>query len=179
MKIKSKQLGFTLLEIMIVVVIVGLLASVVAPMVSRSTDDLLKEQADRFIALVKLAQDESILQSRQLGLKMDAEGYSFLQQQEDSEDWIFFSEGPFRKRKLSSGTKTALYLDGIDVSLAKNNDDLVFEEDEKKKLKPQVFILSSGEMTPFEYELSFATGSGIKIVFDAIGNTKKTQFKKE
>ncbi len=180
MRIKSKQLGFTLLEIMIVVVIVGLLASVVAPMVSKSTDDLLKEQADRFIALVKLAQDEAILQSRQLGLKMDAEGYSFLQQQDDSEDWIFFSEGPFRERKLSSGTKTSLYLDGVDVSLAKNNDDFVFkEEDEKKKLKPQVFILSSGEMTPFEYELSFATGSGIKIVFDAIGNTKKTVFKKE
>ena len=111
---------------------------------------------------------------------MDTEGYSFLQQQEDSGDWIFFSEGPFRERKLSSGTKTALYLDGIDVSLAKNSDDLVFEEeDEKKKLKPQIFILSSGEMTPFEYELSFATGSGIKIVFDAIGNVKKTEFKQE
>jgi prepilin-type N-terminal cleavage/methylation domain-containing protein len=68
MKTRLKQSGFTLLEIMIVVVIVGLLASVVAPMVSKSTDDLLKEQADRFIALVKLAQDESILQSRQLGL---------------------------------------------------------------------------------------------------------------
>jgi general secretion pathway protein G len=53
MKTRLKQSGFTLLEIMIVVVIVGLLASVVAPMVSKSTDDLLKEQADRFIALVK------------------------------------------------------------------------------------------------------------------------------
>ena len=178
MNIRVKSSGFTLLEIMIVVVIVGLLASVVAPMVSKSADDLLKEQADRFIALVKLSQDESILQSRQLGLKVDAEGYSFLQQQDDSNDWIFFSEGPFRQRKLSSSTKTSLYLDGIDVSLAKDTEEVLDEEGEKK-LKPHIFILSSGEMTPFSYELAFSTGSRIKVEFDAIGNVKRTLFKKE
>ena len=180
MKRRLKQSGFTLLEIMIVVVIVGLLASVVAPMVSKSADDLLKEQADRFIALVKLAQDESILQSRQLGLKMETEGYSFLQQQDDSNDWVFFSEGPFRERKLSSSTKTSLYLDGMDISLAKDVEaSFAEDEEDKKKLKPQVFILSSGEMTPFSYELSFSTGSRIQIEFDAIGNVKRTLFEKE
>ena len=179
MKIRLKQSGFTLLEIMIVVVIVGLLASVVAPMVSKSADDLLKEQADRFIALVKLAQDESILQSRQLGLKMDTEGYSFLQQQDDSNDWVFFSEGPFRERKLSSSTKTSLYLDGIDISLENDKEESFEGDEDEKKLKPQVFILSSGEMTPFNYELAFPTGSRIKIEFDAIGNVKRTLFEKE
>ena len=178
MNIKSKLSGFTLLEIMIVVVIVGLLASVVAPMVSKSADDLLKEEADRFVALVKLAQDESILQSRQLGLKIEPDGYSFLQQQDDSDDWVFFSEGPFRQRKLSSSTKTFLYLDGVDVSLLENNIESE-GDDEKKKLKPHLFILSSGEMTPFSYELVFSTGSRVKVTFDAIGNMKKTVFKKE
>lgn len=177
--LRSKSSGFTLLEIMIVVVIVGLLASVVAPMVSKGADDLLKEQADRFIALVKLSQDESILQSRQLGLKVDAEGYYFLQQQDDSDNWVFFSEGPFRQRKLSSGTKTSLYLEGIDISLSSDIEEAFDEEGEKKKLKPQVFILSSGEMTPFSYELAFSTGTRIKIEFDAIGNVKRTVFKKE
>ncbi len=178
MKIRSKLSGFTLLEIMIVVVIVGLLASVVAPMISKSADDLLKEETDRFVALIKLAQDEAILQSRQLGLKMEPDGYSFLQQQDDSDDWIFFSEGPFRQRKLSSNTKTFLHLDGVDVLLVENNIE-VEGDGEKKKLKPHAFILSSGEMTPFSYELVFSTGSRVKITFDAIGNTKKTVFKKE
>ncbi len=183
-KINTMQSGFTLLEIMIVVVIVALLASVVAPMVSKSADDLLKEQADRFIALVKLAQDEAILQSRQLGLMVDAEGYSFLQQEDDSNDWFFFSEGPFRQRKLSSGIKTSLYLEDTDVLLPENNtmaeeEEGIETEEGKKKLKPQVFLLSSGEMTPFSYEMTFSTGSHIKITFDAIGNVKKILSKKE
>ena len=177
-KIKILQSGFTLLEIMIVVVIVALLASVVAPMVSKSADDLLKEQADRFIALVKLAQDEAILQSRQLGLMVNAEGYSFLQQQEDdSNDWFFFSEGPFRQRKFSANIKTSLYLEDTDILLPENNTMLEEEEieteDGKRKLKPQVFLLSSGEMTPFSYEMTLSTGSRIHMTFDAVGNVKK------
>ncbi|HIO91335.1 MAG TPA: type II secretion system protein GspH [Leucothrix mucor] len=160
----AKKSGFTLLEIMIVVVIVGLLMSAVVPMVSKSSDDLLKEQADRFSALVKLAQDESILQSRQLGLKIREESYSFLQQ--DDEKWIAFEEGPFRQRNLSGGTKITLYLDDVDVSL-----DEGAEGD--KKTKPQVFILSSGEMTPFSAQFAFRSGGNIKVSFDAIGNVKK------
>ena len=160
----NKKSGFTLLEIMIVVVIVGLLMSAVVPMISRSSDDVLKEQADRFSALVKLAQDESILQSRQLGLKIKEQSYSFLQQED--ENWVAFEEGPFRKRQLSGGTKIVLHLDDIDVSLAEG---VVGN----KKTKPQIFILSSGEMTPFSATFSFRSGANITVNFDAIGNVKK------
>jgi len=159
-----KNSGFTLLEVMIVVVIVALLMSAVVPMVSRSSDDVLKEQADRFSALVKLAQDESILQSRQLGLKIKESSYSFLQQ--DGDVWTAFEEGPFRARQLSGGTKIALYLDDVDVSLAEG---IVGD----KKTKPQIFILSSGEMTPFSATFSFRSGGNITVKFDAIGNVKK------
>ena len=161
---QSKKAGFTLLEIMIVVVIVGLLSAAVVPMVSRSSDDILKEQADRFSALVKLSQDESILQSRQLGLRIKESSYSFLQQ--DGENWIPFEEGPFRERQLSGNTKISLFLDDIDVSLAEG---IAGAE----KTKPQVFILSSGEMTPFKAKFAFRSGGSITISFDAIGNVKK------
>jgi len=160
----TKKAGFTLLEIMIVVVIVGLLSAAVVPMVSKSSDDVLKEQADRFSALVKLAQDESILQSRQLGLKIKEESYSFLQQEGD--DWVAFEEGPFRQRQLSGGTKIMLNLDDVDVSLAEGIAG-------NKKTKPQIFILSSGEMTPFSATFSFRSGGSIIVKFDAIGNVKK------
>lgn len=160
----NKVSGFTLLEVMIVVVIVSLMASAVVPMVSNSSDNLLKEQADRFSALVRLAQDESILQSRELGLKITKESYSFLQQ--EGENWVAFEEGPFRQRQLSGGTKIVLYLDDIDVSLVEGVAG-------KKKTKPQIFILSSGEMTPFRAKFSFRSGGNITIKFDAIGNVKK------
>ena len=166
----KRQTGFTLLEIMVVVIIVALLMSAVVPMVSRNADDLLQEQADRFIALVKLAQDESILQSRQLGLQITKESYSFLQQEGDV--WTAFAEGPFRQRSLPSGASASLYLESVDVSLSDNMTG-------DKKSQPQVFILSSGEMTPFSYEFVFPTGSRVKVTFDAIGNYTKVLTKKE
>jgi general secretion pathway protein H len=167
--LRARHSGFTLIEIMVVVVIVAILSSAVVPMMTKSTDDLLTEQADRFVALVNLAQNEAILQSRQLGLQVEAQSYSFLQREDDSNNWVPFTEGPFRQRKLSAGTKTALYLDEVDISsLAKEN----IDAEGNKKIIPQVFILSSGEMTPFRYELAFTTGSRFKVSFDAIGTSK-------
>jgi general secretion pathway protein H len=165
-----KQSGFTLIEIMVVVVIVAIISSAVVPMMTKNADDLLTEQAERFVALVNLAQNEAILQSRQLGLQLDAEGYSFLQQDDEGDYWTAFSEGPFRKRNFSSGTKTALYLEDVDMLLGQNDVDL--DSNGEKKLMPQVFLLSSGEMTPFRYEFSFSTGSRIKVSFDAIGGSQ-------
>lgn len=166
---KTRHSGFTLIEIMVVVVIVAVISSAVVPMMTKTTDDLLSEQADRFVALVDLVQNESILQSRQLGLHVDAQSYSFLQREDKSNNWIPFSEGPFRQRKLSSGTKASLYLEDVDTSLLAKKE---VDAEGKVKIKPQVFILSSGEMTPFRYELAFSTGSRFKITFDAIGTSK-------
>jgi len=167
--LKIRQTGFTLIEIMVVVVIVAIMSTAVVPMMTKNANDILEEQADRFVALVNLAQDEAILQSRQLGLKVEAEGYSFLQRSDDGDNWLPFTEGPFRSRTVSSGTKSALYVEEVDIFLAKES----LDEEGNKKVKPQVFLLSSGEITPFSYEFSFATGSRIKVTFDAIGNSKK------
>lgn len=158
-----KQSGFTLLEVMIVMVIVGLLMSVVVPMVSRNNADLLKEQVDRFTALVRLAQDEAILQSRQLALEVSSDSYYFLRQ--EGENWVPYGDGPFRKRNFEKGTKAALYLD---------SDEVLFEQEEDGESLPQIFLLSSGEMTPFHYDFSFPSGGQVKVSFDAIGNVKKT-----
>ena len=162
MKRDIKQSGFTLLEVMIVVVIVGLLMTAVVPMVSRSNSDLLKEQVQRFTALVQLAQNEAILQSRQLALEVDSNSYFFLRQ--EGENWVPYGDGPFRKRHFEKGTKASLFLDSEDV---------LFEEQEGQSL-PQIFLLSSGEMTPFRYDFSFPGGGVVKVSFDAVGNGTET-----
>jgi general secretion pathway protein H len=162
---RAKQSGFTLIEIMVVVVIVAVISSAVVPMMTKNADDVLTEQAERFVALVNLAQNEAILQSRQLGLQVDAQGYSFLKQDDEGKYWTPFSEGPFRKRKFSSGIKTALYVEDVDMSFGQDGVD----SEGKKKVIPQIFLLSSGEMTPFRYEFAFSTGSRLRVSFDAIG----------
>ncbi len=158
MKITSR--GFTLIEIMVVIVIVSILVGAVSLTFPRSTDDLLKEDADRFSELLYLAQDEAILESRDLAVAINDAGYSFLSKNDQS--WTVFSEEPFKPRKLSGKVTSDLYLEGSPIKL-----------ESESKTKPQIVIYSSGEMTPFVYTFGYKNGSYVTIDVDAGGTIKK------
>jgi len=153
--------GFTLIEIMVVVIIVSVLIGAVALSFPPIGDKLLKENADRFSALMSLAQDEAILQSTELAVEITPTGYSFYQNENNS--WVAFSDNPFSKRQLPDGISTKMYLDGILIDL-KNRDEN----------QPQIVILSSGEVTPFTYTLQFKGKSEIQLKVDANGEIEKT-----
>ena len=163
---KKNNHGFTLIEIMVVIVIAAVLIGAVALSFPPVGDKLLKENADRFAALISLAQDEAILQSSELAVEITPEGYSFYRN--DDNAWATFDDPPFFKRKLPSEINTKMYLDGISIDLEDRQDD-----------KPQVVILSSGEMTPFIYTLQFKDQSEIKLKVNANGEIEKTFSQKE
>ena len=153
--------GFTLIEIMVVIVIVAVLISAVALSFPPVGDKLLKENADRFSALISLAQDEAILQSTELAVEITPVGYSFYQNIDNS--WVAFSTTPFSKRELPAEISTKMYLDGISIDLK-----------DRDESKPQVVILSSGKMTPFIYTLQFKQQSEIQMKVDANGEFETT-----
>ena len=163
---KKLQKGFTLIEIMVVIVIVAVLIGAVALSFPPVGDKLLKENADRFSALISLAQDEAILQSTELAVEITPTGYSFYQNIDNS--WTDFSDMPFKKRQLPTEINTKMYLDGILIDLK-----------DRDKNKPQVVILSSGEMTPFTYTLQFKDKSEITLKVDANGEIENTFLQKE
>lgn len=158
---KKFDRGFTLIEIMVVMVIIAILVSVTLLSFPPVGDKLLKEHADRFTALVQLAQDEAILQSNELAVEITPEGYSFYQNENNS--WLPLNENPFKKRELPSEISTKMYLDGILIDLK-----------DREESKPQVVILSSGEMTPFIYTLGFQKQSEIELKVNANGEIEKT-----
>ncbi len=153
--------GFTLIEIMVVVVIAAILMGAVAISFPDNSDDRLKEEGARFIALVSLAQDEAILQSGDFALSANSGGYSFFIR--NGENWGAYSDKPFVNRRLSAGIQSEMILEGLPIKLGKAG-----------KAKPQVVIYSSGEMTPFTYVLSDAEKSTVTAKFDGAGNLKKT-----
>ena len=156
----NKTKGFTLIEIMVVVVIMSIMIGTVLLSFPDTNNDLLKEDAERFTALVSLAQDEAILQSRDLAIAINDSGYSFLSRNDKS--WTVFSEEPFTPRELSGKVNSELYLEGTAIKLVK-----------KAKTKPQIVIYSSGEMTPFVYSFGYKNGSQASIDVDAGGTAKK------
>ena len=72
-----RRVGFTLVEILIVIAILGIAAAAVALSVSRSDGRLLQEETARLGALFRIAQDEVRVTGRALVWEADIEGYRF------------------------------------------------------------------------------------------------------
>lgn len=71
--------GFTLLEMMLTVGLIALTATFVGISISSSDSRIARLEAERFVALLNLAQDESILTGRPIVLSLDTHSrqYSF------------------------------------------------------------------------------------------------------
>jgi general secretion pathway protein H len=69
--------GFTLIEILVVIAILGVAAAAVALSVSTSDARLLQEETARLGALFRIAQNEARISGRALVWEADREGYRF------------------------------------------------------------------------------------------------------
>ncbi|MCG8669698.1 MAG: prepilin-type N-terminal cleavage/methylation domain-containing protein [Pseudomonadales bacterium] len=79
MSTRYSHKGFTLIELMIVITIIGIMAGLIG--LSVFTGDPSKEaqkEAKRFIAVMTMALDESAFNQQDLGIYLEEEGYSFL-----------------------------------------------------------------------------------------------------
>lgn len=131
--------GFTLLEVMAVLVIMGIVMTFVA--LSTGGDrrgEQMEREARRLIALLELAGEEAVMRSEQLALRVGENDYEFMIL--DNNEWVAIdNERPLRPHTLAEGIEMRLELeDNPPPGLSAENSE-----------QPQVFMLSSGEMTPF------------------------------
>ncbi len=135
--------GFTLIELMVVLVIIGIVVTFVT--LSIGADPQAKNvetEARRLAALMELASEESVLHSSELAIRFTDTDYAFFSLQNGQ--WQTLEDDPqLRQRQLPHGMSMKLTLDEAPPF------DLTAEKDEQP---PQVFLLSSGEMTPFSVE---------------------------
>ncbi len=167
----TRQQGFTLIELLVVVVIVAILFTYTTLAIrSNSPEDLIKEEAQRLERLVQLAMEETILRGEEYGIEVFVDGYRFLRlstNQQQKNQWQPLSTDKIlRDRKLSHDMELEMRLEDTAISittaldpLSDNNveldDNLVeVEEDTKTTIKPQIYLLSSGEITP-EFDIRF------------------------
>lgn len=136
---RQSSKGFTLLEIMVVIVIVGIVLSFMT--LSTGSDrraEQLEREAQRIVTLLQLASEEAVMRSEQLALRVNETGYEFMILENGK--WIELADDrPLRPRELPAGIELRL-------ELQDNPPPGLSAEDSEQ---PQVFLLSSGEMTPF------------------------------
>ena len=155
--------GFTLLEIMLVMVLLGLVAGVVVPTLPQQSKDDAKLEAERFYQLIQLWTETAMLSGQTYGLRVDDETqYQLLKL--TGNDWeAAESQRTTTKVTLPEGVELDLEVSGF-----QNEDDQLFsrdsmfsdeplfesgiglnDEEEEKIDPPQVVLMGNGEVIAF------------------------------
>ena len=148
--------GFTLLEVLVVLVIISIIVSLAVISIDTGPEELRRE-GDRLASLLELAAEEAVMNGREYRAVLRRHSYSFERLQAGK--WQPVEEELFRPRPLPPEMSLQLFLEKREVPL---ND----EESPEAAQSGALLLLSSGEITPFELTVSGATTVGVGIRCD-------------
>ncbi|WP_024609491.1 type II secretion system minor pseudopilin GspH [Pseudoalteromonas sp. TB64] len=162
-RMHSKSRGFSLIEILVVLVIIAFATKMVVYSLEGGAEDALDTQALRLHTTINMASEFAILNQVELGVQVDNNIFEFLVF--DGEKWITFDrEELFEPIEFDERFKLTLNLEDLawaaDNLLEQSNwRELMSGGDEDSLLElrelkiPQVLILSSGEVSAFQLTL--------------------------
>jgi type II secretion system protein H len=144
--------GFTLLELMVVMTIIGIIAGMVALRIGDSSRQVRHErEARRLQQAVQLAAQEAIVRGRAYGLRVGANDYAFCRR--EAGVW----------RPIAADNKLGPYL--LPGNLQLRVDSTLPEQDERDSDEegacPMIRLSPSGEMEPIKIAVIEATGNSI------------------
>ena len=179
--------GFTLLEIMLVMLLLGLMASyVVVNFVTESRTSRLQKETDRLQQLVQVVSETAVLKQQDFGLLLNSKGYQFLVH--DGQKWLELAEPKFMQfHAWPQEVQAELELEGLSWAedsilgqeeFRKLQEELLEQQAEaeeeakdsdkvekpkapakkgEKPVLPNIYILSSGDISPFQLVLADET----------------------
>jgi general secretion pathway protein H len=118
-RLQSRSRGFTLIEIMIVVVIIGVISAGVLLSVNLTGRDRdLEKESDRLLTLVNYAREQAEMQTREYGIVVHADGYQFVAYDARRAVWReVYEDDALHIRKLPDGLDFKLVVDARPVVL--------------------------------------------------------------
>ena len=151
----QKQSGFTLIEIMVVVVVAAIMAAFIGVRIDRDNDRIARLEAKRFVAVLNEVRDEALMTGRIYALQFKKNDRSYLFYS-DPADWKpIVGDRLLRERTLPEGIDME-----FDIEEIKNDEEeeLVAEENEESadvaSLSDFILISPVDELTPFSLILS-------------------------
>lgn len=143
---KRSTRGFTLLELMVVLVVVGISLALVMPHFMKNDDDVLKEESMRLVALMEYAADSASSRGLWLAWSPTVSGYRFLQRNEDTNVWQpITTDEVLRERQLP---------EGMHLGLAGN-------QKSAQLSKAMIALSPTGIHSPFQIELGIGQAQSV------------------
>lgn len=151
---KQSHGGFTLLELLVVLVVIGIMVSMaVLSFGVLGRDRQAEEETRRFWVVLQQAREEAELRVEDIAVFISADSYEWLRLEPRRNEWqLIENDELFATRELPEGLRFRLRLESREVVMKPSLPDRG-DDDENKKWPPQVMVLSSGEVMPFELEI--------------------------
>jgi len=169
------QAGFTLLEIMVVVMLMGLLTAVLVSQGNWTSDDRqLEEEAARLEDTLALLNERSLFSGQLLALRLQTTGWTPLAYDRIEGDFLPVDDTALKAHRLPPSLELVWELDDLgedqarlsDVAETLVQDDVMAgtgeglldgeegdESDQDDEVFPQVFFFPSGEVSPLTVTL--------------------------
>lgn len=164
LRYRQYQRGFTLLEMMLVLVIVGVMVGLVALNLGGNPAREVDKEARRLQAVLTMASEEAITLGVELALAIsnneEQQFYQLLVLDPEELQWILPPEplnqtDLFASHVFNSNIYWQLELEGAELD-DRQLDQLsrVMSLNTEQGLRPAILLLSSGEMTPFKLQFN-------------------------
>ena len=152
------QRGFTLWELLIVVAIVAITISMLQLSVGLSDETRdLKRVGKDLGKLFHLLNQEAVFENRNFAISVQENGFVVLNF--DDGAWTPADDSFFKRFKMPESQSSELVIENQVIDISK-----------KTSPEPHILILSSGEMTPFEWRIrDQLTQSGILLQGNVLG----------
>ncbi|ROM63770.1 type II secretion system protein GspH [Pseudomonas brassicacearum] len=142
--------GFTLLELMVVIVLIGVLLGMVSLAIGPSPAREARQQAQDFIRVVQQLRERAVLDGQEYGVRIQPRGYQALRL--EARGWSAVSALHRLPEKLTLGLEQDGHLLTLDEAQG----------------SPQLLMLSSDEISPFRLFIKVAGQTVSQVLSDGI-----------
>jgi len=109
MHVRGRTLGFTLLELLVVIVIAGITMGAVSFTAIQNNGQKLQNDAQRIALLLQLAREEAIVRNRPIAFEADSERFRFFIR--DDKNWNPLSDDDMLREREFKHTPVTLSID--------------------------------------------------------------------